>query len=188
MPYRELPGLIPQLVPRLWAFALRICGDTRVAEVLVERACAQALETCPDGPHGMPACGWLLSRVYAIWVEEFSAVDHEGSRTGHRREVFIDIPANASAAATEEASLWRQMLDAVGRLPADEHLALLLVVAESYSHEDTAAVLGVPVDTVMSCVCRARSMVRRALLASDTDWRVACDSQYLDHEYVRSRD
>jgi RNA polymerase sigma-70 factor (ECF subfamily) len=185
MPYRELPGLIPQLVPRLWTFALRICGDTQVAEKLVERACSQALETCPDAPLGMPACGWMLSRLYAIWIEEFSAVDHEGSRTGHRREVFIEVPGDASADATEEASLWREMLDAVGTLPADEHLALLLVVAESYSHEDTAAVLGVPVDTVMSCVSRARSMVRSALLASDTDWRVACDSQYLDHEYLR---
>jgi DNA-directed RNA polymerase specialized sigma24 family protein len=99
--------------------------------------------------------------------------------------VFIDIPRNASPAATEEASLWRQVLAAVGSLPADEHLTLLLVVAEQYSHEDTAAVLGVPVDRVMSCVSRARLMVRRALLASDSDWRVACDSQYLDHESLR---
>lgn len=186
MPYRELPRVIPQLVPRLWAFALRICGDTRVAEVLVERACAQALETGSDGPQGVQTCGWMLMRIYSIWSKEFNAANCPETSTTGRREVFIDIPGNASPAAAEEASLWRQMLNVVGALPADEHLALLLVAAERYSHEDTAAVLGVPVDKVMSCVCRAHSMVRRALLASDTDWRVACDSQYLDHEYVRS--
>jgi|HubBroStandDraft_5_1064220.scaffolds.fasta_scaffold57130_2 RNA polymerase sigma-70 factor (ECF subfamily) len=186
MPYRELPGLIPQLVPRLWAFALRICGDTRIAEVLVERACAQALETWPDGPHAMPACGWMLSRIYFIWLEEFSAIERAKSGTGQRREVFIDIPGDASAAATEEAFLWRQVLDAVGSLPADEHLTLLLVVAEQYSHEDTAAVLGVPVDKVMSCVSRARSMVRSTMLASDSNWRVGSDSQFPDRERLRS--
>lgn len=40
----DLPALLPELLPRLWAFALRISGDKHDAEDLVQLACVRALE------------------------------------------------------------------------------------------------------------------------------------------------
>ncbi|WP_443798378.1 sigma factor, partial [Burkholderia gladioli] len=40
----DLPSLLPEMLPRLWAFALRLAGDQHDAEDLVQRACVRALE------------------------------------------------------------------------------------------------------------------------------------------------
>ena len=40
----DLPGILPAMLPRLWAFALRLAGDKHDAEDLVQRACVRALE------------------------------------------------------------------------------------------------------------------------------------------------
>jgi Sigma-70 region 2 len=40
----DLSNLLPEMLPRLWAFALRISGDRHDAEDLVQLACLRALE------------------------------------------------------------------------------------------------------------------------------------------------
>ncbi len=40
----DLPRVLPELLPRLWAFALRISGNRHDAEDLVQRTCLRALE------------------------------------------------------------------------------------------------------------------------------------------------
>lgn len=37
----DLPGMLPDMLPRLWAFALRLSGDQHDAEDLVQRACVR---------------------------------------------------------------------------------------------------------------------------------------------------
>jgi RNA polymerase sigma-70 factor, ECF subfamily len=59
------------------------------------------------------------------------------------------------------------MLRALGKLPADQREALLLIVAEGLSYEDAAHVCGVPVGTIKSRVNRARARLAQVLAVHD---------------------
>jgi RNA polymerase sigma-70 factor (ECF subfamily) len=49
----------------------------------------------------------------------------------------------------------------MGRLPADQREVLLLAAVEEMRYGEIAAVLGVPIGTVMSRLSRARDKLRR---------------------------
>jgi RNA polymerase sigma-70 factor (ECF subfamily) len=55
-----------------------------------------------------------------------------------------------------------ELMQHVGRLPTDQREVLLLAVVEELRYEEIAAVLGIPVGTVMSRLSRAREKLRRA--------------------------
>jgi len=54
-----------------------------------------------------------------------------------------------------------ELLQRVGRLPAEQRETLLLAVVEEMKYEEIAAALSVPVGTVMSRLSRAREKLRR---------------------------
>ena len=55
-----------------------------------------------------------------------------------------------------------ELLAQVGRLPAEQREVLLLAAVEEMKYEEIAAVLDIPVGTVMSRLSRAREKLRRA--------------------------
>jgi RNA polymerase sigma-70 factor (ECF subfamily) len=56
-----------------------------------------------------------------------------------------------------------EMQRALGELPIELRESLLLVVVGELTHQETADVLGVPLGTVLSRVCRARERLRLEL-------------------------
>ena len=58
------------------------------------------------------------------------------------------------------------------KLPADQREVLLLAAVEEMRYEEIAAVLGVPVGTVMSRLSRAREKLRRLVAAPASVLRV----------------
>jgi RNA polymerase sigma-70 factor (ECF subfamily) len=55
-----------------------------------------------------------------------------------------------------------ELMQHVGRLPVEQREVLLLAVVEELRYEEIAAVLGIPVGTVMSRLSRAREKLRAA--------------------------
>src|ERR1700692_1005071 len=60
----DLPGMLPDMLPRLWAFALRISGDRHDAEDLVQRACVRALERAHQLQPDTDPLSWMFSIVH----------------------------------------------------------------------------------------------------------------------------
>jgi RNA polymerase sigma-70 factor (ECF subfamily) len=58
-----------------------------------------------------------------------------------------------------------EMQRALAELPIELRESLLLVVVGELTHQETADVLGVPLGTVLSRVCRARERLRMELRA-----------------------
>jgi len=56
--------------------------------------------------------------------------------------------------------LWRDMLRALERLPEEQRSVVLLVSVEDLSYAEAAAVLGIPIGTVMSRLARGRERLR----------------------------
>ncbi len=88
------------------------------------------------------------------------------------RRDFVDIDdvaesVLASGATPEEASASAQLVGrvrcAVAGLPLGQRQVVTLVDLEECSYTEAAEVLGIPIGTVMSRLCRARRALREAL-------------------------
>ncbi|MGH8783247.1 RNA polymerase sigma factor [Paraburkholderia sp.] len=136
----DLPAQLVAMLPRLWAFALRLCGDRRAAERIVQRACTRTLERPRRVRSDVPPWVGLLCEMHAIWRSE---------RHGH---AMRDNRRHDTATQLRYPSI----VDAVDCLPDVQRVALLLIEVEGLSYDEAACVLNVPVTTAMSHVLRAR--------------------------------
>ncbi|MBN9116553.1 MAG: RNA polymerase sigma factor [Pandoraea sp.] len=156
---QDLPSLLPGLLPRLWAFALRITGDRHDAEDLVQRACLHALERVHQWQPGTSALSWMYRIVHTTWINEIRArrVRSRGSLAWDDADVEA-IP-DLQASTPEDLASYHQVFGAVDRLPEAQRLVVLLVAVEGPSYQEAALVLDVPIGTVMSRLSRARRTV-----------------------------
>lgn len=156
---QDLPSLLPGLLPRLWAFALRITGDHHDAEDLVQRACVHALERVPQWQPGTSALSWMYSIVHTTWINEIRArrVRSRGSLAWDDADVEA-IP-DLQASTPEDLASFHQVFSAVDRLPEAQRFVVLLVAVEGLSYQEAALVLDVPIGTVMSRLSRARRTI-----------------------------
>jgi RNA polymerase sigma-70 factor (ECF subfamily) len=68
-----------------------------------------------------------------------------------------------SAAAQEQRLIYQDVLSKLAKLPEEQRAVLLLVAVEDLSYADAAAVLNVPVGTVMSRLSRARERLQQEM-------------------------
>jgi RNA polymerase sigma-70 factor (ECF subfamily) len=152
----DLPALLPDLLPRLWAFALRLAADRHDAEDLVQRACVRALERRHQLQPDTSALSWMFSIVHSIWIDEIRARQIRGRSRIEWSEELVETVADPGAADPETGMLYRQILDAVESLPDAQRVVMLLVAVEGLSYREAADILEIPIGTVMSRLSRAR--------------------------------
>jgi RNA polymerase sigma-70 factor, ECF subfamily len=159
----DLPSTLPTLLPRLWAFALRLCGDQHDAEDLVQKACVRALERAHQLQPGTTPLSWMFSIVHSIWINELRARRVRSRSTIEWDDDFLDMVADRAAGTPEEHVMNGQIITAVQRLSESQRLVMLLIAVEGLSYSEAAEALGVPVGTVMSRLSRARQAIGRLL-------------------------
>jgi RNA polymerase sigma-70 factor (ECF subfamily) len=163
----DLVGMLPEMLPRLWTFALRISGDVHDAEDLVQRACLRALERVHELQPDTAPLSWMFSIVHSIWINELRA-----RSVRHRSRVdwdddFMEAVADPAASDPRAEAIHAQIIRAVLRLPEAQRVVMLLVAVEGLSYKDAADVLGVPIGTVMSRLWRARQAIGAELRTRD---------------------
>jgi len=153
------PELVAAL-PRMRRYARVLTGDPSRADDLVQDALARAWEKRRLWRAGSDLRAWLFTIMHNVHVNQLATA---------RREA-----ANVSMDALDEASGWQpavrggetqrleldEVLRAMARLSADQREVLLLAAVEELRYEEIAAVLGVPIGTVMSRLSRARERLR----------------------------
>ncbi|APD13632.1 RNA polymerase sigma factor [Pandoraea pulmonicola] len=156
---QDLPSLLPGLLPRLWAFSLRIAGDRHDAEDLVQRACVHALEREHQWQPGTSALSWMYRIMHTTWIDEIRArrVRLRGSLAWD--DADVETVPDLHASTPEDLVSYHQVFGAVDRLPEAQRLVMLLVAVEGLSYQEAALVLDVPVGTVMSRLSRARRTI-----------------------------
>ena len=151
-------ALIAQ-VPGLRRYARLLAGDPHRADDLVqdtlERAC-RAAGRGPDDPGRLRP--WLLSVMHNLFVDRVRA------RRALDEAAPLDDADDAALASPRDEALGAQVRHdlqrALARLPVAHREVLLLVCVEDCSYDEAAAILGVPVGTVMSRLSRARERLR----------------------------
>lgn len=148
-------------VGRIHALALRLTGDQRQAEELVQDAFVRAWRKLGTF-RGESAFGTWLHR---LTVNVF-LLDHRGTRRRALREL-PEEEAPASAAAAPAGALGHEdridLERAVARLPEGARVAFVLHDIHGYTHDEIAAMSGVAAGTIRAQLFRARRRLQREL-------------------------
>lgn len=162
------PDLIVHL-PRLRRYARALTGDAASADDLVqdtlERAWAR-LHQWRAPAEGDPADpserlrAWLFTLMHNVHVNQLR---QHRLATDPLDEMQDDPALPVVSGGQMETLALRDIHAALAGLPLPQREVLLLVGLEEFSYAEAAAVLGVPVGTVMSRLSRARAAMRVAL-------------------------
>ncbi len=160
----ELQVQLPQLLPRLWRFALRLTRCTSDAEDLVQRCCLRALERRWQLKPGTAVLSWLFSIMHSTWLNELRARQRRRESSLDWEDELAEFEPAYPGCSPEEALMFRQIVDAVHALPEAQRLVMMLVAVEGLSYREAAEVLEIPVGTVMSRLARARMTLGRRFI------------------------
>ena len=151
--------LIEEL-PRLKRFCLSLTSDPADADDLLQITVERLLEKgMPEDAH---VAKWSHRVCRNLWIDEIRSRD---VRSRHAQsEGAVEGAGTTSAAADESVQLDR-VSTAMERLPPEQRAALVQVAVEGCSYAEAAALLEVPIGTIMSRVARARKA-----LAEDLEW------------------
>lgn len=144
---------------RLWAVALRTLGDREEAADAVQDALVSAYRAAHTFRGNSAVTTWLhritvnacLDRARKTKARRTSPTDDT-----ERLDQLLE-PHESAAVPAERLDLHRQLISALGRLPAEQRAALVLVDMQGYPVAEAAAVLGVAVGTVKSRCARGRA-------------------------------
>jgi RNA polymerase sigma-70 factor, ECF subfamily len=150
---------LPDLLPRLWAFALRIAGNRHDAEDLVQHTCVRALERQHQLKSDTSPLSWVFAIAHSIWLNEVRARGIRGRTNVAWDDALLEVVADPSARTPEKDVMNRQIIAAVARLPETQRSTLLLVAVEGLTYHEAAVALDVPIGTVMSRLARARRSI-----------------------------
>ncbi|MCW8907547.1 MAG: RNA polymerase sigma factor [Sedimenticola sp.] len=146
------------LRPRLQRMALAWCGDPSLADDLTQEALARALGSLERLRREQALEGWAFS----ILANCFR--DHcRRSRPTEPYEERIDTTQAGAERDLARQQTSQQVRNAITRLSPAQREVLMLVDLESCSYAEVAAILDIPVGTVMSRLSRARQNLKGVL-------------------------
>lgn len=166
------PDLVAAL-PRLRRYARVLTGDMHRADDLVQDTLARAWEKRWLWRAGSDLRAWLFTIMHNVHVNQFSLRQREA------RHASLDaddgLPAGweiaVRATQTDRVEL-AEVLAQIARLPVEQREVLVLAAVEELRYEEIAAVLNVPIGTVMSRLSRAREKLRRMSVAVPSPLKV----------------
>jgi len=139
------------LLPSLRAFALSLTNAREVADDLVQDTLVRALAKIDQFEPGTNMGAWLFTILRNIFYGQCRRAKREIEDPDGSYAARLWAPPEQHARCDVQ-----DMLRALGKLPADQREALLLIVAEGLSYEEAARICGVAVGTIKSRVSRGR--------------------------------
>jgi RNA polymerase sigma-70 factor (ECF subfamily) len=147
---------IVELIPRLRRYARALSGERVAADDLVQDTLERAWSRLHLYRRGTDLRAWLFTVMHNVYVNQLRAARPAA-------QLDEDMPELAQPARETDALALRDLDAAIRRLPPEQREVLLLVALEEMSYEKAAAVLGIPIGTVMSRLSRAREKLRAML-------------------------
>jgi RNA polymerase sigma-70 factor (ECF subfamily) len=164
----EFEELVRPHVDALYRTALRMTGEGAAAEDLVQDCFLKAWKNLDRFERGTNFKAWIFTILTNSYINDY--------RRKSRAPAMVTDFAEAEPAATVEVPhLTAQEVDRLGerlgdrakkalqKVPDEFRIVFLLSTIEETSYKDIAAMLGIPIGTVMSRLFRARRMLREEL-------------------------
>jgi RNA polymerase sigma-70 factor (ECF subfamily) len=151
-------------IPRLRRYARVLTGDAARADDLVQETLARGWEKRRLWAAGTDLRAWLFTIMHNVFVNQRATAVRDA------QNVSLDGDGESSPAwqvpvrAPQQAHVeLLEVLRELSRLPPEQREVLVLAAVEEMRYEEIAAVLSIPVGTVMSRLSRAREKLRRAV-------------------------
>jgi RNA polymerase sigma-70 factor, ECF subfamily len=151
---KEVRRGLPELLPRLRRFSYALTGNPDRGDDLVQETCVRALARADQWQPGTRLDSWMFKIMHNIWIDQ--------KRASKVRGTVVEIssfnePVGEDGRKTVDRRLTlARVLAAMEMLPEDQRAVLALVCVEELSYQETAALLEIPIGTVMSRLSRAR--------------------------------
>jgi RNA polymerase sigma-70 factor (ECF subfamily) len=156
-------ALIEPLIPGLRRYARAWLRDASLADDLVQDCLERAVSSWRRR-HGDAVRPWLYAILHNLLI------DHRRRSARRGTLVPIDVadePALSSAPEQAVGIDYGDLMRSLDALPPDQRAAILLVSVEDLSYADAAAVLDVPIGTLMSRLSRGRDRLSALLGAGE---------------------
>jgi len=156
-------------IPRLRRYARVLTGDINRADDLVQDTLARAWEKRRLWAAGSDLRAWLFTIMHNVFVNQRALARRDQQQLslddGGEGDAAWQIPVRAGQYTRVE---FTELVQHVGRLPADQREVLLLAAVEEMKYEEIAVALAIPIGTVMSRLSRARAKLRSAFADAPT--------------------
>ncbi len=149
----------------LYNFARWLTRDTHEAEDLVQEAFTRALKGFSGFQPGTNFRAWMFRILRNAFLSSRSNMPMHVSIDESEEELLPSDP-HTPESLLMGSGLQQRIQAAIERLPVAYREVLLLCDVEEMKYQEIAALVGVPVGTVMSRISRARKLLR-GMLAED---------------------
>lgn len=153
----EARQLIVEQIPHLRRYARALVGDRDHADDLVQDCLERAWSRMHLWRAGTNIRAWLFTILHNLHANAARKL------SGQPRVLDADAVALSVPPAQEDALNVRAVWRVFARLPEAQRAAILLIAVEEMSYEEAAAVLDIPVGTLMSRIHRGRERLRKVM-------------------------
>ena len=159
---------------QLFKSALRMTRSREDAEDLVQETYLKAYKYYSRFVEGTNFKAWLFKIMKNTFINTYRKakvqppkVDFDEVQEGFEETLMENPPAWSLDPEAEflGSELDHEVREALGNLPHDYKMVVLLADLEGFAYKEIADILAVPVGTVMSRLYRGRRMLERALLS-----------------------
>lgn len=139
--------------------------DRALADDLAQETLVKALEHADQLRDPERLRSWLFGIMANCWRDHLRALRPTVDIDTLDEDCFCSDETPDVAYSCAEIVV--RVRAAVARLPVGQRQVLTLVDLEEFSYAEVAAILGIPIGTVMSRLCRARLALRELLRQAD---------------------
>jgi RNA polymerase sigma-70 factor, ECF subfamily len=154
---------IATLIPRLRKFARVLTGNMVDADDVVQASLEKAMRNIEQYQTGTRLDSWLFAIARNQWIDDRRLARN---RKPHDDvDAMFDLTGDDGRAETETRDLQRRVRAAVDQLPVDQRELVALVMLDGFAYREAAAMLDIPIGTVMSRLSRAKVTLAASLSA-----------------------
>jgi RNA polymerase sigma-70 factor, ECF subfamily len=154
--------LLQEWAPRVYRYALRLCGDAHTAEDLTQETMLRAWRNRQKLREQGAGRVWLFRIATNLWHDQLRRRRSAVARAEPLPDSVLGADLSAESIVSGHEDL-RRALDALSGLPPRQREALYLSACESMSANEIAQVTGVTREAVKANLSLARKKMREWL-------------------------
>ena len=154
-----------KVFPSVFGTALRLTRSREEAEDLAQEAIVRAYEAF-DRFDGSNFKAWMLRIVTNLYINKYRSRQRGPQLNSLDEEAAVEPVAAVGEIPDRilfDNAVGAEVEEALGKVPADFRMAVILSDIEGMSYQEIADATGVPIGTVRSRLARGRAMLRRFL-------------------------
>jgi len=162
---RTLQKQLEQRWRRLYRIAFSWCHDPALSSDLVQDVMQKAIRKGEQLNNEKALDAWLFTILTNCW-RDYCRKQKETVEFDEQQ--IVDLVTDGQQ-DDERAIIISQVRSAVAKLSDDQRQVLTLVDLEGMSYSEVSKVLGIPMGTVMSRLCRARRQLKDLLEVAEKE-------------------